>query len=209
MLLSVSFAPASQFWYHTNMASRSSRTVFVNVLGTLGYISVIFQWLWSVVTVAYPFLSSDMSYIFPVAQTPAAPAPTAPPSPFAIGLVIVLTVIIFIFTLYVLWKLPGAIGKRGGQTTKRAAEALMPVITRRKPVAKKERRRISRRLVLIIKGLIVLIPLAALVFANPVGELSREIIWIVGLFCAGCSSLYFSIQQLAVKLWKLPPEQIW
>jgi len=191
------------------MAKGSVRTSLINVLGTLGYISIIFQWLWTIVTVGHPLLSSDLVYLFPANDVPAVPVNSDPPSSFAIVLVIVLTVIIFAFTFYVLWKLPGAIGKQGGKATRRAATALVPIIARHQKPAHKERRRLSRKLVLIIKGLLVILPCITLVLAQPVGELRMEIIWVVGLFCAISSLSYFGLQQLFVLLWKVPAEDAW
>lgn len=187
----------------------NGRLTFVNVLGTLGYISVIFQWLWAIIVVAHPILSSDMSFIIPQADSPAPITPTSPPSTFAVIIVVALTILIFAFTLYVIWKLPAAVGKRGSMVTKRTADTLVPIISAHRPQTKKQRRMLSRRLILLIKFALILIPVAALGFATPVGELTLSIIWIAGLFCAACSSVYFAVQQLLGKLWRLTPEQIW
>jgi len=185
------------------------RTSLVNVLGTLGYISIIFQWLWAIVTVGHPLLSSDLSYLFPVNDSAPVAQVSTPPSAAAITLVIALTVVVFLFTFYVLWKLPSTIGKQGGRVTKQAASALIPIIAHTHKVKRQERRRLSRNIVLIIKATLITLPCLALIFAQPIGELHSNVIWVVGVFCVGCSLAYFALQQLCVSLWKIPAESVW
>lgn len=191
------------------MATHPRKIAFANTLGTLGYISIIFQWLWSLIVVANPLLSGDLHFLIPTSPTPAPIVPSTSPSPFMVGVVIVFTILIFAMTLYVLWKLPKSIGRRAGYTTKHAADALVPLITHRHAPTKKERLKLSRRLVLIIKLTAILLPLIALLWASPIGELTRDIILVVGLFCASCSLLYFGLQLLCAYVWKLPSDRIW
>ncbi|MEO5949345.1 MAG: hypothetical protein ABIP74_03000 [Candidatus Saccharimonas sp.] len=187
----------------------SRRKTVVNLLGTLGYISIIFQWLWMIVTLGHPLLSSDLSYLIPVHDTQVEVVAVSQPSVFIIGIVITLTIMIFMLTLYVLWKLPRAIGKQGGSVTKHAVHALIPIITHRQIPAEKERRRLSRQLILLIKALLVVLPCLALVWARPIGELSTEVIWVVGIFCASCSLAYFGLQQILIIVLKVSPEESW
>lgn len=188
--------------------SRNRRLIIANVLGTLGYISIIFQWLWGVVVIANPLLSGDMSFLIPQHEAPIATTPVAAPSPVAVGIVIALTIVIFAFTLYVLWKLPATVGRKAGLATKHAADTLVPLVAHH-GATKKERRALSRRLILLIKWGLVLLPVIALSLAGPVEGLTLPMIWIVGLFCAACSSLYFGLQQLLSKLWNIPAEHLW
>jgi hypothetical protein len=190
------------------MATHPRKIAFANALGTLGYISILFQWLWSFIVVANPLLSSDLHFLIPKGSNPAPIVPSTPPSPLMVGVVIILTVLIFVMTLYVVWKLPKAIGRRAGRTTKHAADALLPLVTHHEPT-KKERRKLSRRLVLAIKFIIILIPLIALLWSSPIGELTRDIILVVGVFCACCSLLYFGLQWIFARAWNLPSENIW
>jgi hypothetical protein len=197
--------------YDTVMVTKptQSRVVVANTFGTLGYISIIFQWLWSIIILAQPILSSDMGLLIPQHEPSIAQTPAGPPSTFAVFIVVFLTILIFAFTLYVLWKLPATVGKKAGEATKHAAETLVPLVTpHHKPTAK-QRRIISHRLTLGIKWALILIPLIALAFSHPIDGLSISVIWIIGLFCAICSSLYLGLQQLLGKLWRIPPERIW
>jgi len=191
------------------MTHSTTRTSCLNILGTLGYISIIFQWLWTIIIVGHPLLSSDLSYLIPTHDSPPVPIGYIAPSPVAIALVIVLTVLVFIITIYILWKLPRAIGRQGGQATKKVAHVLLPVITHHHTPTQKERLRLSRRLVISIKASLIVLPCAALIWAQPIGELTTPLIWIVGLFCAGCSVIYFGIQQLLTYIWRIPTEKIW
>lgn len=188
---------------------KNRRLAVTHILGTLGYISIIFQWLWSVILLGHPILSSDMSFLMPQGKPSVTPSPVEAPSTLAVFVVILLTILIFAFTLYVLWKLPAAVGKKASAVTKHAAETLVPLVTPHHKPTTAQRRTISRRLTLVIKWALVCIPLAALGFASPIEGLTVSIIWIIGLFCAACSSLYFGLQQLLGKLWRIPPEHIW
>lgn len=192
------------------MTSHPKRTSFVNVLGTLGYISVIFQWLWSAVVVGYPLLSSDMDFLIPTpSETQVTQTTFAQPSPITIAVVVIITILIFAFTFYALWKLPAAIGRRGAKATQQAAHALIPVITHHQATSKRERRRLSWRIIAIIKLTLALLPIIALLFAQPIDKLPQEAVWIVAVFCMVCSLIYFGIQQLLVKFWRIDPESAW
>lgn len=183
--------------------------VSANVFGTLGYISVIFQWLWTTVVVAYPILSSDLSFVMPTPGQPAEPGPPAHASPLMFGVAITLTILVFAFVGYTLWKLPKTIGLGGAKVTHKVAETIIPVVSRHKRVPKRKRLQLTGRIRLAIKALIVIIPYISLVFASHIDNLSPAVIWVAGTFCMVMSILYFGVQILISKIGKLPLEEIW
>lgn len=192
------------------MAWTSRRTTVVNIFGTLGYLSIILQWLWLVVIVAHPLLSSDFSLFLPEQHTAPAIAPVASnPSPVVIGFVIFLTILIFAITFYILWKLPKGIGLQGARATKRAATVLVPVITHHKKISKKRRLRVSYQAVLGIKLFLICVPIVGLIFAQPINGLDARAIWTVGLFCGLCSFVYIGIQQLLAPLLNVKTSDLW
>ncbi len=192
------------------MTSLSRRTVVANIFGTLGYLSIIMQWLWLVVIVAHPLLSSDFSFFLPdkSAQPVAVPVASSP-SPIVIGLVLFLTILIFAMTFYVIWKLPKKIGSQGAVATKRAATALIPVITHHKKISKKRRMRLSYQVVLGIKLFLIIVPILGLIFAQPINGLDARAIWTVGIFCGLFSLIYIGVQQLIAALLSVKTDDIW
>lgn len=193
------------------MAASSRKLAFVNVLGTLGYMSILFQWLWAIVIIANPILSSDFSFFIP--STPVPPEPTPPistaPSPIVIIVVIALTVVVFAATLYILWRLPKSLGLGVGKATKKTADALTPLLPHHHPITKKRRRVLSRRIVLVIKWTIIVIPLLTLFASHDIGPMTKTVILWVGIFGATCSTIYIGIQLLLARMWNLPREDVW
>lgn len=168
------------------------------------------QWLWFIVIVANPLLSSDFSLFLPKQNVQSMPAPVAnSPSPVTVALVLVLTVLIFALTFYILWKLPKKVGTEGARATKRAATVIIPVITHHKPISKKRRERLSYRVVLCIKLIIISAPLIGLVFAQPIKGLDSRAIWVVGLFCATFSFIYVGAQQLLAGALGVKTNDLW
>ena len=192
------------------MASTPRRTTVVNTFGTLGYLSVIMQWLWLIVIVAHPLLSSDFSLFLPSHDTATPPAPIiGTPSPLIVSIVIAVTIVIFAMTFYVLWKLPKNIGTRGALVTKRAATAIVPVITHHKKISKKRFARISYRVIILIKLMLIVIPVIGLLFAQPIDGLDTRAIWAVGLFCGLCSLTYIGAQRLLASLLGVKTDDLW
>lgn len=200
------------YFYATINTMKQPRrgTRIVNIFGTLGYLSVIFQWLWSAIILAYPLLSSDWSAVLPKPSNPITPDPViSTPSPLVVGIVIALTVVIFAATLYVIWKLPAAAGRSGGKATHRAADKLVPVLTGKVKLPQKKRLKLSYKIALLIKLSLILIPLMALCFASDITNLPIAVAWSAAAFCASLSIIYFGISMILVHLLKVRTEDVW
>ena len=192
------------------MATGSRKLTLVNILGTLGYISIVFQWLWTIVIVANPILSSDFSFFVPTAPVPTEAAPiSTPPSPIVVVAVILLTIVVFVATLYILWRLPKSLGMKASKATKKTADAIAPLIPHHHPTTKKRRRALSHRIVVCIKWGIILLPLLVILPSQDIGPMTKDIIIWVGIFCAACSSTYIGAQLILARVWQLPHEQVW
>lgn len=190
------------------MATHRKSTAVVNVIGTLFYLSLILQWVWTLIILAHPLISGDMSFLYPPAIEHPEPVTPTPPSPFMIGIVIFVTIAVFAMTVYALIKLPRAIGAHGAATTKQLASSLAPVVTPR-TATHAQRRIISYRLTLIIKLTVAVLPLILLPFASPIVGLEDRVIWTIACFCAAWTICYFVLQFALVKLWRVPREQVW
>ncbi len=194
------------------MKKPARRTVLANVFGTLGYISVLFQWVWSLLLFAYPLLKENAEGPL----QPHQPSPSLPPveiSPdFApvLGLIaVVATVAILIITGIVLVRLPKTFGKKAAITTQSTAKAVLPVVTRHKKITKKEQARLSYRIVLTLKTLVIITPLVLLFFTPAVAELGAQAAWAIGIFTAACSLAYFGLQQIIAWVGKIPHSDVW
>lgn len=182
-----------------------------NTFGTLGYFSTITQWLWSIVVVGYPLLSQGKLAMFlPDARNTPAPHPVeyGAFTPVMTAVAIGFTIAIVVITVYLLIRLPATVGKRGSTVTHQAAAALAPIVSK-KPLGKKQRRALTYRLTWWVKACLVLIPAAAIFFASPETGLDTSVMVAVGVFCAGCSTLYFILQWCIARVFGIAAEALW
>lgn len=189
--------------------SRSAKVA--NAFGALGYMSIIVQWAWSILIIAYPFLTSDELASWISQKTASTPEPTELGmfTPAVTVIAIAVTLFVMTTTIILVARLPKKIGRQGARVTHATAHKLVPTITRHQPLSKKQRRIISYQLTLTIKLALVITPLLMLGFAAPISTLTLDIIWAVGLFCASCSIIYFIIQQLIARIRGIKRDAIW
>lgn len=194
---------------HQKTVPRSAKVA--NIFGALGYMSIIIQWAWSLLIIAYPILTSDELSSWVSQKTASAPetAELGAFTPAVTIIAIAATLLVMIATIVVVARLPKKIGRQGAKVTHTAAHKLVPTITHHKPISKKQRRIISYRLTLTIKLALVVTPLLILGFATPISTLTLNIIWAVGLFCASCSIVYFVIQQTIAYLRNIKRDALW
>ena len=187
-----------------------SKTV-ANVFGTLGYLSILLQWTWTLLLLCYPLITADHSFLLP--NTPAEPFhPTntaVASSPITAVLAIAVTAFILVATVIVIARLPKQIGKRGAQITHQTADSLVPIVTKHRPIPQKKRRVLSYRIILIAKVVAILLPIAGLVWTASPYPLTDAIVWTIGIYCAGWSATYFMIQQAIGFFAKIDTRQLW
>lgn len=193
---------------HTRTTGRARALKAANLFGTLGYIAIIFQWLWALLIICYPFIISDHSFFTPNGQPQPATTPSAL-SPIAVVVAIIATVAVMCITVVVLVRLPKQIGRQGAKITHHAAEIVMPVITKHRVVPKKKRVTLSYRVILLFKALAIGLPLFCLSFAPSGTPLEPAVMWALGIFCASWSVAYVGLQQLIALAAKLPRDKLW
>ncbi|MGB4762402.1 MAG: hypothetical protein WBP12_03555 [Candidatus Saccharimonas sp.] len=193
------------------MKQGSKPLTFANILGSLGYISVLFQWLWSFLILIYPLLIAQPDFLFPTPVQPQLPQemPSDQISPLLVVLAFAATIAILIITAVVLFRLPKTIGKKGAHITRSAASTVVPVVTQHKKLTRRRRVQLSYRIILILKACLVVIPLIALLFAQPIDRVDSEVVWAMALFCAICSSVYFLTQHLVARIMRVAVESLW
>lgn len=192
--------------------SIASSQSIANALGTLGYISIVFQWVWALLLLSYPIITQNPDTLLPHDISAEAPSPlTIDPSiaPLATLVAIIVTVCVLVLTVIVIARLPKTVGKRASGITKTAANVVIPTVTQHKKITKKERLRLSSKIVALIKLTAIIAPLALLCFVATIDELPRQAIWVTGIFTSVCSLIYFALQYLIAAVKKLPIDKLW
>ena len=192
--------------------SSTKATGIANAFGALGYISVIFQWAWSILLLCYPLLVDRPEFLLP--------AETAPPqsqafeiapvfSPAVTIIAIAITVLILVATIIVLARLPRSIGKKAATLTKTAATAVLPAVTHHKKMSPTQRKKLSYNIILVIKLVAIIVPLLVLLFVTTDSTIPQIATWTVALFCALSSLVHFAIQQTIVLASKIDRGTVW
>lgn len=192
-------------------AAPSRRTQFVNTFGTLGYISLIFQWAWSLLLLFYPQLESGDSFFYPEYSPNASSVPSLSlaPTPLTVGIAILVTLFIIILTIIVVIRLPKTIGQQGGKITQTAATAVVPIITNHAKLPATKKRELSYRIATIFKCLLLLAPLVLVLFVSESVPLDSSLIIVIAGFTAACSALWFALQYGLALLLRIPTRFLW
>lgn len=190
----------------------AKRVAIANAFGTLGYMSAVFQWAWALLLLCYPLLTDRPDFLLPNTPPPAqSPGFDVAPafSPIITIIAVAATLLVLVMTVVVLARLPRAVGKKAATLTKTAASAAIPIVTHHKKISKKQRKKLSYRLGLAVKALMITLPLGLLCFVNFSGTIPPLATWTVGLFCAALSLAYFAIQQTIAAVGNVDRELLW
>lgn len=194
----------------------SFKLSFVNFFGALGYMSVILQWLWVVVLYGPALMDTPLKQLFLPSEnkpllTPMSHDVATAPSPFTIALAIGITIIVLAVTAYIIIKAPSAVGKTGSKVTHSAAKAVIPVITKHKPIKKETRRKLTIRITILSKILLVIIPLVSILPVQFLSDLpvSFDIILIITTANAFLSLILFGLQYVAARIFRVQLTTVW
>lgn len=181
-----------------------------NFFGALGYVSLLFEWLWVFGILLYP-LAKGWNFALPPTDTPATPPPPLltinGTVAFIIGIIV--TAACLALVAYAFFSVPRTIAEGGAQVTRRAATAFIPVITHHKPVSKKRMKRLTFKLVTSLKALAIAIPLAVCAAVPTFAVLTQQIISIVALFFAAWAFVNFGVQLAITKVAAVDTEKVW
>lgn len=193
------------------MTSSQWRKATINTLGTLGYISGILQWTWTLIILGYPLLTADHVIFFPKPThvVPITSGESVAFSPVLLVAAIASTLLVLAFTVVTLIKLPKSIGISGAKTTHTVAKAIIPAVTHHKKLPKKQYVALSYRIIITLKYLLTILPLVLLVFAPTIAELSQKIILTVGAGAAIFTLFYFTAQALLVEMLRIDKKSVW
>jgi hypothetical protein len=191
------------------------KTKFSNAFGVLGYLFCFLQWLW-IVLLYFELIMNLALFVSPNQPQDTPVVSIAPPiatevSPFAdvfmIVLSIIVVVIMLVLTVYFLFKIPTTIVKTSKKIIFEAAEKAVPLVlqAQHKKETKKNRIKLTPRLVLIFKAILTMAPLV-LTFLSQFVEnksISFDIAMIVGIWLAAICVVNFILQYVCGRLLKL------
>lgn len=192
------------------MANFSKRLAVVNTFGSLGYISLILQWAWGVLIVAYPFITSGAMVKRVNHPVPTVSGDFGAFNPLVTFIAICTALLVLIATVMTLIKLPKTVGKTGARVTHQAAAKTTKSLFKPKhaPLPEKKRIEMSHRLVLAFKLIAMVTPLAMLLFTKDI-PLDTAIMWAIGVTCAMASLLSFTFQELLARIVGVKLDAIW
>lgn len=170
---------------------------------SLGYLAGTFGWLWVLLVALPPLVKSgaiDGLLASPVPTEPVIATPPIETSPLVLLAIGVVTLVILIITVVILLRIPRTIVHSGERIISHTAEAVVPVIAHHKPLPAKERRVLSRRIMLILQLGLSVIPLFVSVLLPPYDELSSDIIMTIAALLAGVSTTAF------ILAWSIEPK---
>ncbi len=179
------------------------RVKFVNFFGALGYLSLILQWLWATVVIAYPFLMDAAYSQVDRAQPKTPPFTTDLPPSITLIIVGITTALVVITSLVVMVRMPKTISTKTANLTQAVAHTITPLIAQA-PKSKKKRRVFSVRVVLGVKVAAWLIPLLAIYFSPQNAPLPYDVVSVTALFCAAITAAYFCLQYGLARLLHVP-----
>lgn len=174
----------------------------MNVMGSIGYVACLLQWLWAMIILLPSMIESPIFKFF-VPDTTETPPPVVQPTPSSEGIPAIITVIalllgvaIVIGTIYVMFvKLPRSVAKTGEKVTHTAATVISPVIIEHIHVPAKQRRTIPMLVIVVTKLLLVFLPLGLLLFAQGIEvAMSFDLIMLIGIFLFSWAFILFALQ---------------
>lgn len=192
----------------------AKQRLLIQTLGVLGYISCIFQWLWTIVIFLPSLLENETLKILllppDTSQMPdEAPTLTQEPSLFFTIIAIIVTLLVIAVSVYVLLRLPIAIAKAGKTTTTRAARTIVPLVTHHKPLAPKKEKLLTARIIRWLKFIACIMPMLLLSFVLLIDtSLPKNLVVLIGGVLALTSIFWFGLEYLLAKLFKLPLDKV-
>jgi hypothetical protein len=185
------------------MKPRSNRNLkrgTANFFGAFGYLFSCLQWFWAIMLFFSIFQSVGIFLGADSVPSFSEPSPqvASPPSALQLIILAVIVAIMIGITVYALVKIPMGIVKTGNKVVRQTAKTMTPVVAKvqHKPVTKKSRRKITVRLVIAVKLLLIAIPLAATALSGLLDKQSIDyaIAMILGGGLAGFALLSFGLQ---------------
>lgn len=200
----------------TDSTPSRPKLALVNSLGALGYMSIILQWMWSLLLYAPYILTDSVQNLLLPPEQPEQPAPTPTavtdePSIFLIILMLAITGLVLAVTVYIALKAPSAVGKAGKKVATSAAKATLPLVAKQQPLKKEQRQRLTARLIVLFKIAFIALPLIVVLPTQWLSDLPLDhvIVLIVATSTALSSTILIGLQYLTARLLHIPAKNLW
>ncbi|UTX51043.1 hypothetical protein KI440_02440 [Candidatus Saccharibacteria bacterium TM7i] len=198
---------------------RSRRERFVSGFGATGYFFAVIQWL---MAFALYFVWIYTYFLVPMqpTATPNTPAPTpAPavpsfeaPSPFVTVLLALFALAMIGVTIYALIVFPRLVSRAGSKAATVVAKQAAPLVLKAQhlPETKKNTLKISGRIIIVLKVLMVAVPLGLAWASQFIGEqvLSLDMALLAAAVLAVPTAFFFVAQYVCAWAMKVPLEKV-
>ncbi len=194
--------------------------VVANGMGGIAYASLLFQWIWSLIPIFYPFATSEEFSSCILSPTKDGSTPVDIPQTLSIQIpsggdiisvifMIMISLLSLAIIVYIIIKIPKTTGKIGQTITRGSAESITPIIVKNRNV--KQKTKIIERVTWGVKVILLIAPLAISFAPYNQGDipLTRAQVAITGAMFFIISSLLFIMQFVIAKLAKLEAKDIW
>ena len=188
---------------------RNTKRSVTNAFGALGYFFGFLQVFWAVM-LYFSVIQSTTLFIAPDADQPVEHASSfalRTPGPVELIIMGIVVIIMIGVTIYALVKIPMSIAKAGNKLIHKTTDTVVPIVvrTQHQQDTKKTRARITWKIVLAIKLLLVIVPLA---FTAASGLLEKQsidyaIAMTLGVWLASFSITFFAVQYLLAWLLRI------
>jgi hypothetical protein len=193
-----------------------AKKITTNIFGTLGYISILIQWLW--VMLAYgPAMLNTQFFQDQLMPKPAPEKPIQPITPqddsswIMAGLAVLITVLVLLLVIFIVLKAPIAIAKTGKNITHKTTDKIVPLVTHKKELKARERRRLTMRILISIKLIGAVLSFLIILPAQLIDSLEIDfaILLFVASVSAGFTVVAFVAQHLLARYFKLNSKDVW
>ncbi|GEM_PF-5392063 len=163
--------------YHGTMLLSSIRQLAMRFFKVSSYLLTALDWLWCVMLTLPLLMKSDFIKLLipenaPPVKTVAAQSSISP-TILVIG--IITTIIMVLLTLVLMWRLPKAILKTGDTISHTVTDVVLPVIVHHKKMPVKKQRVLSARLLVYVRLLLLILPVAGVALLPASANLEKNI----------------------------------
>lgn len=197
-------SPRRRFW-----------VTITNTFGAFGYFFGFLEWFW-VIMLYFSVIQSLARFVAPTTQQQVQQAPSLSfvlPGPVETAVIAITTVLMVALSIYVLIKIPSSIVKTGRKMVQNTSQQAAPLVirTQHKKDTKKTRLRITAKLIVVGKLLIVALPIIATLLSCLLDKQSIDYTIAVTISCglATFSMVSFVLQYTLAKLFRVPLQKVW
>lgn len=201
------------------MKQRNKRDIkrgITNFFGSLGYLLCFLQWFWAIMLYFSVIQSVAILFVPSRADRHAAQTPHltfTPPSSLETAILVVVVIIMVAITLYALVMVPKSIVKTSNKVVHKTAESMAAIVIRaqHKEDTKKIRLKLTVELILLIKFLLIVIPLAFITASGLLKEqpLAYSVTLTIGCSLAGLCIVSFAAQYMFAHWLSVKKSDLW